>query len=469
MWPISMNEWKTALTAILKQLDNPQYDKMLEIVQIPKQRKTAKFREQLPQKIIEHHGLKKSICKIRDAMDQIPRRDHAVQNLLLPFVEQLKNGPKTEGKKRKHSERDSKSADKKLEFGQRKSFQRDKVALVGPLEPKRKKTGSSDPAPEATPAAETSKEIKIPSWRKSIRDVKISGDLGNKVIAGKVLAKSVLRTYETNKKEKKFFFYLGVADETGSIKVMVYGRERYQHFQEKSCYLFRNVIMDKNVVMKVTTKCVISKTAAIDVPENVEMEAQMFGYSQTPVCSIEQAIGSAEKTLVSVEGTVREIGSVETVKLKNKRRKKDKREFQLEDGTGSIWITLWGEDIKQLRGKSPGDSVRVVNVETNHYNDSVSLNSTDFTRIFKVQSSTVENVTIEIIGIKDAKKTETEVDAQIGSGEVQSFVVTSSLLAKAFSVRLEGDFEDRLLEKMPFSADVEIKGNKIMKIKAKEK
>lgn len=88
----------------------------------------------------------------------------------------------------------------------------------------------------------------------------------------------------------------------------------------------------------------------------------------------------------------------------------------------------------------------------------------------QVQSATVENVTIEIIGIKDTKKTETEVDAQIGSGEVQSFVATSSLLAKAFGVRLEGDFEERLLEKMPFSADVEIKGNKIMKIEqAKEK
>lgn len=142
--------------------------------------------------------------------------------------------------------------------------------------------------------------------RKSIHDVKISGDLGNKVIAGKVLAKSVLRTYETKKKEKKFFFYLGVATETGSIKVMVYGRERYQRFQEKSCYLFREIIMDENV-MKVTKKSVISKTAAIDVPENLEMEAQMFVYSQTPVCSIEQAIGSAEKTSVSVQGKVRKV------------------------------------------------------------------------------------------------------------------------------------------------------------------
>lgn len=77
---------------------------------------------------------------------------------------------------------------------------------------------------------------------------------------------------------------------------------------------------------------------------------------------------------------------VQIGKLKKKQGAENRKEFQLEDGTGSIRITLWGENIKQLRGKSPGDSVRVVNVETNHYNDSVSLNSTDFTRIFKVIS-----------------------------------------------------------------------------------
>lgn len=77
---------------------------------------------------------------------------------------------------------------------------------------------------------------------------------------------------------------------------------------------------------------------------------------------------------------------VQIGKLKKKQGAENRKEFQLEDGTGSIWITLWGEDIKQLRGKSPGDSVRVVNVKTSHYYDSVSLNSTDFTRISKVIS-----------------------------------------------------------------------------------
>ncbi|XP_013121126.1 uncharacterized protein LOC100698367 isoform X1 [Oreochromis niloticus] len=462
MSSISESKWKKALTFIIEDLDKPQLKKMLGFLDIPKQKKTTKSRETIPQTIIEFYGVEKSIQKIDEAMLWIPRKDGAVQDQLRPFVEKLKNKENEGNKrnKRKRSETESESAEKTPEAG----FKKNNIVNDSSSDEEREAEtdGLKSPQPD--------KEIKIPSWRKSIHDVKISGDLGNKVIAGKVVQKSGLRTYETRKREKKFFFYLGVADETGCIKVMVYGRERYQRFQEKSCYLFREVIMEENVIkgesiMKVTKKSVISKTAPIDVPENVEMEAQMLVYSQTPVCSIGQAIGSEEKTSVSVEGKVTEIGSVETVKLKNKRRKKDKREFQLEDGTGSIWITLWGEDMKQLRGTSPGDSVRVVNVKTSHYYDSVSLNSTDFTRIFKVQSAAVENVTIQIIGIKDAKKTETEVDALISSGEVQSFVVTSSLLAKAFGVRLEGDFEDRLLEKMPFSADVEIKGNKIMKIK----
>ncbi|KAL3970515.1 forkhead box protein G [Sarotherodon galilaeus] len=454
MSSISESEWKKALTFIIEDLDKPQLKKMLGFLDIPKQKKTTKSRETIPQTIIEFYGVEKSIQKIDEAMLWIPRKDEAVQDQLRPFVEKLKNKENegNKGNKRKRSETESESAEKTPEAGRQ-------------THPETVARGRHLLRPVWLRG-----EIEKRHARKSIHDVKISGDLGNKVIAGKVVQKSGLRTYETKKREKKFFFYLGVADETGSIKVMVYGRERYQRFQEKSCYLFREVIMEENVIkgesiMKVTKKSIISKTAPIDVPENLEMEARMLIYSQTPVCSIGQAIGSEEKTSVSVEGKVTEIGSVETVKLKNKRRKRDKREFQLEDGTGSIWITLWGEDMKQLRGISPGDSVRVVNVKTSHYYDSVSLNSTDFTRIFKVQSATVENVTIQIIGIKDAKKTETEVDAQISSGEVQSFVVTSSLLAKAFGVRLEGDFEDRLLEKMPFSADVEIKGNKIMKIK----
>lgn len=74
--------------------------------------------------------------------------------------------------------------------------------------------------------------------------------------------------------------------------------------------------------------------------------------------------------------------------MKNKRRKKKKQDLTLEDDTGFIRISLWGNDVQQLGGISKGDFVTVTNVKTNYYCDTVSLNSTDFTRIYKVAAST---------------------------------------------------------------------------------
>ena len=80
--------------------------------------------------------------------------------------------------------------------------------------------------------------------------------------------------------------------------------------------------------------------------------------------------------------------------MKIKRMKKDKQDLELEDHTGSITICMWGDDTRHLGGISAGDFVRVTNVKTNHFRDNpVSLNSTDFTRIVKV------DVTHSVVGI----------------------------------------------------------------------
>ncbi|XP_063344111.2 uncharacterized protein LOC134637591 [Pelmatolapia mariae] len=345
MSTISEKDWKTALTEILEELDEPQYKKMMFILSdIGKRVKTTKSREEMPQVIIEHYGVETSVHKIYEIMDQIPRRDAAVQDRLRPFVERLKK--KQEDERRAPGPSTGATGVRALTDESVSSSSRkrkvDKTESAGSVMPKKKKTENKVSSLKSTGATKTTKaaapekpkekenkqkakkkdELRSlqPDERKSIHDVKISGDLGNKPIAGKVLAKSVLRTSKPPKKEKMFFFYLGVADETGSIKVVVYGRERYQRFQEKSCYLFRNVIMDENV-MKVTKKSGISKMAPIDVPENLEMEAQRLGYSQTPVCSIRQAIGSEGKTSVSVEGKV-----TESVSSSSRKRKVDKTE-----------------------------------------------------------------------------------------------------------------------------------------------
>ncbi|XP_037834830.1 uncharacterized protein LOC108251084 isoform X2 [Kryptolebias marmoratus] len=416
MSPILQTKWKSALINIIEELSELQYKKMLEYLEkIPKSKKTPKNRVQMAQLIIEHHGVEESVRVIRSIMPEIPRNDSAIKDLLQPFVDKLEN--KTTGMKRKAG------ADPKSGF--------EKNNIVSDSE-------SSDEEPEADDAeTRSNEEKKVPAWRTSIKHLKISGEEPGKLIAGKVVQKSGLRTYETKKKEKKFFFLLGVADETDSIKVMVYGKERFREFVEGRSYTFRN---------------------------DLELEAQMLVCKQSPLFSIEQ-IRTSEETFVSVKGTVTEINRCCQVKVKNKRRKIKVLKFELKDETGRIEVTLWGEDTAQLRGTSVGDFVRVINVKTRSYNNTMSLNSTDSTRILKVQKAAVQDVTMLVIGIVKAGRTSTELEADI-SGEVTTFTVSSSLLAKVFGVRLGGDFEDRLLDILPFSAEATIQGNQIQNLEA---
>ncbi|XP_071362627.1 uncharacterized protein [Trachinotus anak] len=456
---ISEKEWKKSLTSILKRLTISQYKEMLENLEKIPESLRNKSREKMPKIIIEHYGLHDSISAIHDAMEAIPRRDSAVQDLLRPFVDKLRKKQETEskGKKRKRvSESESEDEKKEPVAG----FQKNNVISDSESSDEEQKA-----AADQQKSCKADQVTKIPPWRKTIHELRISGDLGQKAVVGKVVQKSALRTYQTKEKVKKFFFWLALADETSSIKVMVYGKERYQSLFVEKFYMFRDIIMDENS-MKVTKQSTVSKTGRVDVPEELEVEAQMLIYRQSPVCSITKAKTFADKTVVSVEGIITEIGPVEYVKMKDKRRKKkQKQEFKLKDDTDFIRICLWGEDIHQLRGISDGDSVRVTNVKTSKYFETVSLNSTDYTRIVKVQSAAIQNMKIKIIGIISATKTETHLEAEF-NGQVETLVVDSKLLAKPFGVRLEGDFEEMLLEKIPLSANAELKGRKINTITA---
>lgn len=99
MSDISEKQWKSALTAILEDLDNSQYRKLLECLpNLPKGKKTTSSKEKMPQKIIEHYGPEGSISAINDAMEEIPRKDSKVQDLLRPFVDQLRKKEEKESK-----------------------------------------------------------------------------------------------------------------------------------------------------------------------------------------------------------------------------------------------------------------------------------------------------------------------------------------------------------------------------------
>lgn len=88
---ISSRKWKEALTAIIDELEKSQFNKMLELLRkIPRSQKTPKFKDKMPQKIIEHYGEEKSISAINRVMSKIPRKDAVIQDQLRPFVLTLK-------------------------------------------------------------------------------------------------------------------------------------------------------------------------------------------------------------------------------------------------------------------------------------------------------------------------------------------------------------------------------------------
>ena len=90
-------EWKSALNAILQELNQEQYDTLLDLLsQIRQNQKAGKPREQMPQIIIEHYGLHESYSVIKEEMWKMPRRDSKVQDLLRPFEDKLKNNHEKE-------------------------------------------------------------------------------------------------------------------------------------------------------------------------------------------------------------------------------------------------------------------------------------------------------------------------------------------------------------------------------------
>ncbi|XP_054902696.1 uncharacterized protein LOC129370620 isoform X2 [Poeciliopsis prolifica] len=298
---ISEDEWRDAMTKIFEKLDDDQYRKMKRILTesgYPSPNKiTSKFKRELPKNLIQKFGAEKSIRLVNKAMKEIPRNDSGVQNLLRPFVDKLK----------------------KQEGGETSS--QPKTDSAGAEEPEQNQGASSGPSPQMI-----NSDVKI-----TIRDLKASGDLGQKVLFVKVVEKS--NQYQS--KNKNVYFHLGVADETDVIKVVVFGSERFPDIKTGHFYIIRDASMDRqeNVLM-VTDTTKMSETGSFEVPSNVELEAEKLIFS--PVYSIREIQSFEDKKEVSVKDTVGKIGVIKSMQMKATQMMKDKQDFELDDGTGSM-------------------------------------------------------------------------------------------------------------------------------------
>ncbi|XP_070699955.1 uncharacterized protein [Pempheris klunzingeri] len=341
---ISEKDWTSALTSILEELEKLQYNKLMEFLdKIPRSEKTSRSKVKMPGKILQHYGLEGSISAIRDAMEWIPRRDGAVQDLLRPFVDKLKTKPErtTQGLKRKGG------------------------LLEGNVPAAGQQRSCSPGEGSSTRPAE------------SVCGLKSSDQLADKdAFTGKVVGKTELRPYVNQRNVKGCFFEVTVVNETVCRRMKVYGNDHYCEIKEGRSYLFQKLIIDENGVVRVTRASQVSETSPVAVREEL--------YPESPVCSIAEAKSCADKTEVSVEGVVTQIYPVQPVKVHYKRTMTKRQDFYLEDYTGSIKISMWHVKTELSEGLSVGDVVTVTNVRTNEYNQDVSLNSTDGTRVHSV-------------------------------------------------------------------------------------
>ncbi|XP_078122283.1 uncharacterized protein LOC144527860 [Sander vitreus] len=109
-------KWMRALISILEELTDSDLRKMLNnLNEIPQGLKTSKAREEIPVLMEKYYGTEKSISEIDKIMKIIPRNDAAVQKLLRPFVEKLKEQQQEEKGKMSKLAADSGSVANKWE------------------------------------------------------------------------------------------------------------------------------------------------------------------------------------------------------------------------------------------------------------------------------------------------------------------------------------------------------------------
>lgn len=108
------DKWKSSLNEILEQLDQLQYEKMVVALDvIPRALKADKTRLELTQLLVQYYGTIKSIKTVTKILDEIPRRDAAVQEPLRLVHQELENYMKQNNKKTTASVKKIPTAEKK--------------------------------------------------------------------------------------------------------------------------------------------------------------------------------------------------------------------------------------------------------------------------------------------------------------------------------------------------------------------
>lgn len=225
-------------------------------------------------------------------------------------------------------------------------------------------------------------------------------------IKGTVQKKSDMRDFK-NKTGKLFTFE--IFDRTGSIKIISFN---------EAAHLFFDLVKDETVIeisratVKMTNKQF--NTCSSDYEIHLDKNSYYDTLDEKPIdvkydfCKINEISSRTEKGKCTVVGIVHEVYSISTVIAKQSQKELQKRDIILVDETGSIKLTLWGDQTTLYLEDNP--VLLVSDARIAEFNNQITLSSS-FQTILKVDPEINESFSIK--GWYDANKSNITIQRSI--------------------------------------------------------
>lgn len=258
-----------------------------------------------------------------------------------------------------------------------------------------------------------------------------------------VAAVGETKTYTTQQGDEKTMTVVAFADQSASIKGIVYNDSLLKTLSVNSSVLIKNFICKpSNLVLTTTTK--VYRCAPVTaIPSAFMQEAiKLVHPPDAPVVTIQAAKTSPVKSTTTVRGYIVQDEAVRTVDVRQ--QPTDVRTIVLEDKTGKAKLSLW-RDLAKTQ-VAPGNYIEAKNVLISTYNNEVTLGSTSRTTL-QVLPTPKENVSIEVAAfIKD------DLQYEIFTSDEQQFVIEEQLLLSKYKVEA-ANLEEHLLNLLPFQLE----------------
>ncbi|XP_035846692.1 uncharacterized protein LOC116054973 [Sander lucioperca] len=512
-------KWKPALSSILEELTESEFRMMLfNLFKIPQGVKDGKAREDIPYLIVQYYGTEGSIYEIDKIMKNIPRNDAAVQQLLRPFVEKLKK--QRQGKKGTMRNLGSATKKQKPAADQLKSCQPDQKKTISKLVTK----ALAGKVVQSSAQCTNNKKVKMdpvnaakPKKKNETQDssLKHQASASASINMDRVGAVETEKTDEQDSSLKpvesiKTFKVLSAAVQTGRIKIMEIKKSN------KTITHLEIEFNGRRQTVFVTTQ-LLANAFGLKVEDDFERrlryqmpltaEATLQGRKVTDIKKMDPVgdvkpdqkteeqdsslkLAAPYKTFKDQSAGVR-TGRIKILGIKKSNNTNihlmvefngRKRTFFL---TNRLLASAFGlkvdDDFERrlcsqmpltaeatIQGKKKITDIKkmdsVGTVTTELKTKDASLKPAKSSKTSKVLSAAVQTGRIQIMGIKKSNKKKTHLVVEI-NGRMQTVFVKTQLLANAFGLKVEDDYERRLRYQMPLTAEAKLQGNKIIYLK----